>query len=85
MQFRLTGEGIDRKKLIKGEDIEFGVEVDVEADFEEESQKYFDRETIFKTLNFDCCDDGEDSGNNDKVSCMIKEMTLIVKELSEKA
>ena len=63
----MIGKGIDRQKLIQGEEIEFGVEVEEEAALEEESQKYFDGETIFKTLNFDCCDDGEESDTSDKV------------------
>lgn len=52
---------------MQGEEVEFGIELD-EAAFEEETQKYFDGETVFKTLNFECCNDGEDSGTSDKVS-----------------
>ena len=51
---------------MRGEDIEFGIELDEEAGLEEEGQKYFDGETVFKTLSFDCCREEED--DSDKVS-----------------
>ena len=51
---------------MRGEDIEFGIELDEEVGLEEEGQKYFDGETVFKTLSFDCCREEED--DSDKVS-----------------
>ena len=67
LQFHLTGDGIDREKLVRGEDIEFGIELDEQEAIEEEVQNYFDAETVFKTLSFDCCREEED--DSDKVSC----------------
>ena len=61
----MTGGGIDRQKLMQEEGIEFGVEFDEKED--DEPQKYFDGETAFKTLNFDCCDEGEETDNDGKV------------------
>lgn len=53
---------------MQGEEIEFGVEVD-DSLFNEGSHKYFDGETVFKTLNFECCDDGDASDTREKVNC----------------
>ncbi|XP_065054939.1 inactive peptidyl-prolyl cis-trans isomerase FKBP6-like [Rhopilema esculentum] len=59
--FRVTGGGIDRNKLLNEQEIEFGVEV--EDIIKDEDDEYFDRETVFKNLNFDCTDEGDDDSD----------------------
>ena len=64
----MTGGGIDRNKLLNEQEIEFGVEV--EDIIKDEDDGYFDRETVFKNLNFDCTDEGDDDSdsNSDMVN-----------------
>jgi len=72
--FHLTGDGIDREKLVRGEDIEFGIELDEQEAIEEEVQNYFDAETVFKTLSFDCCREEEDDSDKTPFQKMAEDM-----------
>eukprot|EP00112_Aurelia_sp_Birch-Aquarium-sp1_P024134 Seg748.1 transcript_id=Seg748.1/GoldUCD/mRNA.D3Y31 product="Inactive peptidyl-prolyl cis-trans isomerase FKBP6" protein_id=Seg748.1/GoldUCD/D3Y31 len=59
---RLTGDGIDKRKLLLENEIEFGIELNPSQD--DHGPDYFDGEQIFKNLNFDCTHDGADSDND---------------------
>ena len=59
---RLTGDGIDKRKLLLENEVEFGIELNPSQD--DHGPDYFDGEQIFKNLNFDCTQDGADSDND---------------------
>ncbi|XP_057313767.1 inactive peptidyl-prolyl cis-trans isomerase FKBP6-like isoform X2 [Hydractinia symbiolongicarpus] len=59
----LKGSGINVPDLIRGKETCFEVDPTSVDPVSEEVNSYFDQEELFKQLNFECLDEGDDSGD----------------------
>lgn len=72
----LKGQGLDLRDLRDGKETEFEVDPDSMENNDEESD-YFDKEELFKQLNYECIDAGADDDDSTPFSRMRAEMVDI--------